>query len=431
METSFRKIKIFSYSLIVSFVLLGNLMFAILSYHQNYNAELLSFNANASLISNYMNSADVLDYQALTEYTSTDYQILLSTKEQNSVISYGSLLDADVSQTLPSWARNIAISQYSFGRSVHDGSVPGSNYVTFKESYRKIPLLVYYHENSVTGKNVTIIHTLDNFLMRTRKSFVIFCLLSLVLMALLFLVSYIVIWMAMKPIQESYTRQNEFISAASHELRSPIHVILSSLSVLDAAKEDPKTFARHHQIAISECRRMSQLIDNMLLLAKTNRQDISAQYTCIHPEDLLLQCYDNFSQIVTEKGLHLQLELPSDSIPKCNLDTNLTIQILSILIDNAISYTTQGSITLKLSYDNHYLYYSVIDTGCGIPESMRDKIFEKFYSVDTSHTDKTHCGLGLSIAHDLLDICHGKIQIADNPNGGSIFTILFARQHTG
>ena len=72
METSFRKIKIFSYSLIVLFVLLGNLMFAILSYHQNYNAELLSFNANASLISNYMNSADVLDYQALTEYTSTD-----------------------------------------------------------------------------------------------------------------------------------------------------------------------------------------------------------------------------------------------------------------------------------------------------------------------------------------------------------------------
>ena len=172
---------------------------------------------------------------------------------------------------------------------------------------------------------------------------------------------------------------------------------------------------------------MSQLIDNMLLLAKTNRQDISAHYTCIHPEDLLLQCYDNFSQIVSEKGLHLQLELPPDDIPKCNLDTNLTMQILSILINNAISYTTQGSITLKLSYDHRSLYYSVIDTGIGIPESMRDKIFEKFYSVDTSHTNKTHCGLGLSIALDLLYICHGKIEISDNPGGGSIFTIAFAR----
>ena len=427
METSFRKIKIFSYILIVSFVLLGNLMFAILSYHQNYNAELLSFNANTSLISNYIDSADVLDYQALTEYTATDYQIVISTKEQDSVISYGSLLKTDTLQALPTWARHIAISQYSLGRSVRNSSVAYSDYVTFQETYQKLPLLAYYHENPATGKNLTIIHTLNTFHMRTLRSVCVFCAVSLLLMMLLFLVSHMVIQMAMKPIQESYARQNEFISAASHELRSPIHVLMSSLSVLDASKDDAGIFARHYQIALSECKRMSQLIDNMLLLARTSRQDILAHYTCIHPEDLLLQCYDNFSQIISEKGLHLQLELPSDDIPKCNLDTNLTLQILSILIDNAISYTSRGSITLKLSYDHRSLYYSVIDTGIGIPESMRDKIFEKFYSVDTSHTDKAHCGLGLSIALDLLYICHGRIQLSDNPGGGSIFTIAFAR----
>ena len=78
--------------------------------------------------------------------------------------------------------------------------------------------------------------------------------------------------------------------------------------------------------------------------------------------------------------------------------------------------------------DNKYIYYSVIDTGTSIPENMKTKIFEKFYSCDKSHTDKTHCGLGLSIALDLLYICHGDIQISDNPEGGSIFTIFFSKR---
>ena len=429
MKTSLKKIKSLSYSLITLFVLLGNIMFAILIYNQNYNAELLSFNANSSLISNYVFSIDALDYKVLTQYTSNDFQIILGTKKTENVISYGNLFDQNTSHAIRSWAYNTAVSKYNLGRSIHNSttSLPSSNFISFKETYQQTPLLVYYYEDPVTTNTLTIIHTLRAFHSRTQRAIIMFLFLSILLMILLFIVSHIIIKMAMKPIEETQMRQNDFISAASHELRSPINVIMSSLSVLDSAKNNPSIFARHYNIALSECRRMSQLIDNMLILAKTNKQDISANYTSVSPDTLVKLCYQKYAPVVSEKGLLLQMELPTDPMPKCNIDVNLTMQILAILIDNAISYTTHGSITLKTYTDNKYIYYSVIDTGTGIPENMKTKIFEKFYSCDKSHTDKTHCGLGLSIALDLLYICHGDIQISDNPKGGSIFTIFFSK----
>lgn len=225
------------------------------------------------------------------------------------------------------------------------------------------------------------------------------------------------------PVSESQKKQAMFISSASHELRSPLAVFRSGLEAL--SKTDDSVQQKHFlKIMFSECTRMRKLIDHMLILANADSQSLPVHIDKCQPDGILLNVYEKYETLCRKKQLRLALSLPEDITNDCYCDIERIEQVLSILIDNAISYTPDGGkISLSLKTTEHNCCFSVADTGPGIPDAQKELIFERFYRSDTSHTSKDHFGLGLCIAREIIRKHKGSLWVEDAPGGGSIFFV--------
>ena len=225
-----------------------------------------------------------------------------------------------------------------------------------------------------------------------------------------------------RPVEESRKKQVEFIAAASHELRSPLAVILSNVSALKKSNMEER---EQFQDSIeSEGLRMSRLVDDMLSLANADNQSWSIHPTLLEPETLVLDVYENFERIAHKKGISLTVNLPDIPMSKINADKERMIQVLTILLDNALYHTPQGGrITLTAVQSYRQIEIHVSDTGPGIPDPLKEKIFERFYRQDTSRTDREHFGLGLCIAREITSLHHGRLTVMDNPFGGADFIL--------
>ena len=187
---------------------------------------------------------------------------------------------------------------------------------------------------------------------------------------------------------------------------------------------DKKDAQMFFDIIQSEGEHMTRLIGDMLSLANADNDSWSIHPKQTELDTLLLQTYEKYETIANQKGLTLSIELPDLEVPPCRCDGERIAQVLSILLDNAFSYTPcGGSVRLSLSAERNYFQLLVADNGPGIPAELKPLVFERFYRADTSHEDKTHFGLGLCIAHEIIKLHKGKIWIEDTLGGGATFLI--------
>lgn len=230
----------------------------------------------------------------------------------------------------------------------------------------------------------------------------------------------------LRPLAENNRRQMQFVASASHELRTPLAVILSGAEALE--KSETPAARRHYGALIEqEGRRMKKLLSDMLLLAGQDAGSLSLSPSFCQPDELLLAAYEKYELLAAAKQISLSMQLPDGSFPDIFCDGERILQILSILLDNALSYTPSGgSVTLALDAGKHdaVTIFRVIDTGCGIPDDEKPHIFERFYRAERSRTKKEHFGLGLCIAKELAEAHRGKILVNDNPGGGTCFSLV-------
>lgn len=237
----------------------------------------------------------------------------------------------------------------------------------------------------------------------------------------LFLVNLRIMNRALKPVEENERKQQSFIAAASHELRSPLAVIQSSAEAVETSDPEAKRFL----FTIGrECKRMSRLVQDLLLLAAAKSDTWTVQKTRVDMDTLLLDLYECYAPLCRERQRLLKLELPEDALPNVNGDSERLTHILSILLDNAVSYSPKGSeILLKAYMNKQQLVCAVIDHGSGIPHEEQEQIFECFYRSDRSRKDKEHFGLGLNVALELTKLHGGSLKVQDTPGGGSTFIV--------
>lgn len=225
------------------------------------------------------------------------------------------------------------------------------------------------------------------------------------------------------PLEENRRKQMHFVSASSHELRAPLAVILSGA---DALGKSETAAEREHFLGMiqSEGIRMQHLISDMLFLARQDSGDFPFTAEEVQPDLLLMDAYEKFELTARKKKLSLALSLPEEQLPSCLCDPERVTQVLSILLDNALSYTPEGgTITLSLSMDRKHsgVLFGVSDSGPGIPDAQKELIFDRFYRAQSSHTDKNHFGLGLCIAREIIAAHRGRLWVEDAPDGGSSF----------
>lgn len=256
------------------------------------------------------------------------------------------------------------------------------------------------------------------------KSGYYFCIWCGVLVSIICL-SKILIRKAVKPTEKAMQSQKDFIAAVSHECKAPLAAILSSAEMIESVPNIPDTVTDHVRVIDAEVSRMSRLIRDLLLLSSIDAGNWSFHMDEVNVDTLLINLYTKFERICRKKDIQLQLNIPDECCPPLYSDADRLDQIISIFLDNAVSYSPpESEISLNASVRKNELIFTIIDHGIGISEKEKPFIFDRFYQSDKSRTQREHFGLGLSIANDLVHKLEGKIKLFDTPGGGCTFKIF-------
>ena len=234
-------------------------------------------------------------------------------------------------------------------------------------------------------------------------------------LVLMYFLSRFLIGKAVEPVEDTMKSQKEFIASASHELKAPLAVIQANAETMESSQKQ--------KIILDECSRMSKLVQSMLALASSDARNWKMDIRETDVDTLLIETWEKFSESARKKNIRLNLDI-EDHYPKTHCDKERISQVLGILLDNAISYSSPGqTIEMGAKVLPQKLAFFVIDHGPGIADAEKAKVFERFYSGDPSRTDKSHFGLGLSIAQEIVRLHHGTIRLTDTPGGGCTFEI--------
>lgn len=227
------------------------------------------------------------------------------------------------------------------------------------------------------------------------------------------------------PIHTSLEHYLATITAFNKNSSSYELIVLKDMSSNDAEimlHSENKADFNGTQIIYTECHHLSRLISDLLLLARTDsgRWTIHKELTQI--DNLVLEIYDHFLPLAIAQHHQLGIALPELIPAPILLDAERIKQVLSILIDNAIAYTPEGSqITLLMNVSNKQVELGVMDNGPGISNEEKANVFKRFYRLDSARKSNSHCGLGLSIAYEILKLHGTKLTLTDSPGGGCTF----------
>ncbi len=207
------------------------------------------------------------------------------------------------------------------------------------------------------------------------------------------------------PLEESYQKQRQFISDAGHELKTPISVVSANAELL-SRELDENQWLQNIQY---ENQRMGMLVGQLLELART--ENVTPQMEHIDFSRLVAGETLPFESVAFEKGLILNASIANDITMKGS--SAQMKQLVAILLDNAIRHSgAAGEVRLALTKDHGIAELSVTNEGDEIPAEARERIFERFYRMDTTrNSEDKHYGLGLAIAKAIVTTHHGHIEV--------------------
>lgn len=224
---------------------------------------------------------------------------------------------------------------------------------------------------------------------------------------------------------EAERTRKEFTANVSHELKTPLQTIMGSAELLQnhlVKQEDVNSF---YEKIHKESSRMLTLIDDIIRLSQLDESSEVEERT-LRINDSVKEAIISLKESATKKNIKIDTQLEDTFI---HANNRLIYEIVYNLIDNAIRYSNNNTSILVSTYSkNHLSYISVQDHGIGIPLEDQNRIFERFYRVDKSHSRATGgTGLGLSIVKHAVKISHGTIHLESELGKGSTFTVSFPK----
>jgi signal transduction histidine kinase/ActR/RegA family two-component response regulator/HAMP domain-containing protein len=228
-------------------------------------------------------------------------------------------------------------------------------------------------------------------------------------------------------LQRANIVKSEFLSMVSHELRTPLTLIKMYSAMLAEKKIGPLTEKQEKAVNVlnRRCKNLNDLIDDLLDLSRVESGKMELNLEKVSLEELVSDAVGVYGHRAGAAGLVLLVDAKPE-LPPVLADRDKISRVINNLLENALKFTESGSITIKL--DRHELsrnsaLLSVSDTGIGIPQEYRERIFEKFFQVDGTDTrEHGGSGLGLAIARELINLHGGKLWLDSSGEGiGSVF----------
>ena len=257
------------------------------------------------------------------------------------------------------------------------------------------------------------------------------CLLIALSLGALFVISYFLSKIAIRPVRKAWDQQQQFVADASHELKTPLTVILANNNILlshkDATVNEERKWVESTQ---AEATHMKKLVDNLLYLARADANKSKPVLSAVNLGEIVMDTSLQIEPAAFEKGVYLDYD---------EIDTDVTVQgdatklkqLAHILIDNACKYgdsTEPVKISLK---KNGEVVLKVRNSGNPIHPDDIPHIFERFYRSDKARTQNEMqggYGLGLAIAKSIVDDHDGKIAVTSSQEAGTEFTVTFKNQ---
>ncbi|MHC1693818.1 MAG: sensor histidine kinase [Eubacteriales bacterium] len=238
--------------------------------------------------------------------------------------------------------------------------------------------------------------------------------------AVLLVLSVFMSGWVVKPVELTFDKQRRFVSDASHELKTPLTIINASADVLE---NEIGNNPRIGQIK-TQAERMNLLIRDLLALARTDEGTVGTVMSGFNLSRAVLSTALEFESRAFEEGRNYSYEVQENII--YSGDEKKIKQLLSILIDNAIVHSgMDDTVTVSLGRESGRICLSVYNTGMGIEESLRGKVFDRFYRGDSSRSRETGgYGLGLSIAKSIADIHKAKISVTGRTGEWVMFSVI-------
>lgn len=230
----------------------------------------------------------------------------------------------------------------------------------------------------------------------------------------------------LEKLERLFENQKRFTADASHEIRSPLTALRCKLEV---AARQPRTIEQYQEViksSLKEVGRLSELADDLLLLARADAGPLNLEFREVSLPDLLQEICSGMREHAAESGVSLQLQAVTPSTVYA--DGVQLGRAFRNLIHNGIKYSKdsgQGIVHIRVMEDGQWVRIDVKDNGIGIPESELDKIFHRFYRLDHAHPTETEgTGLGLAIAQQVIKAHGGRIEVRSTIGQGSTFSVF-------
>jgi len=228
---------------------------------------------------------------------------------------------------------------------------------------------------------------------------------------------------ALAPVQKAHKREQQFLTDASHELRTPLSILRAEIEVALNRKRTVSEYQKVLKSNKEEIDELTDLVENLLFISREQTKHSSPINEKIELTDLVAECVAYFQPKAKQKKLTLTMTPPNTNSVIIG-HPQLLKRLFTNLLDNAIKYTTTGSITVTIKQRKNEIAIAVTDTGVGIAKEQQEKIFDRFYRADDSRTEQGY-GLGLSIAKQIMQVHQGTIAVTSEPGKGTTMMLTF------
>ena len=218
--------------------------------------------------------------------------------------------------------------------------------------------------------------------------------------------------------------RQEFVSNVSHELKTPITSIRVLADSLLGEENVPVDIYREFMSDISEeIDRETKIINDLLALVRLDKSNSELNIAPVNINGLIEQTLKRVRPIAKKRGIEIIFE--SFRPVTAEIDETKFGLVITNLVENGVKYNNDGGwVRVSLNADHKYFFIRVADSGVGIPEDEKDKIFERFYRVDKARSRETGgTGLGLAITKSVIVLHHGAIRVDSKPGEGTVFTV--------
>lgn len=214
--------------------------------------------------------------------------------------------------------------------------------------------------------------------------------------------------------------RKDFVSNVSHEFKTPIASIQGFTKLLAKDSLSKEERQEYIDIILEETSRLSNLSNNMIKLTNFENQEIVTNKKEYRLDEQLRKAVIMLEEKINEKNIKVTLDSKEISIIE---DADLIMEIWINLLNNAIKYSNEnGNIEIKVEEQEEFVQVNIKDNGIGIPKDKQERIFEKFYQAEKSHSYEGS-GLGLAIVKRIVDLTQGKIELESEEGKGTKFTV--------